>query len=253
MSVEGGHQLILSLETATRGGSIALLRDELLLASRVGVEDTSHSSHLLESIGALLEEAGESLNDVDLFAVASGPGSFTGLRIGLATAKSFSATLNRPCIGVQTLHAVAFGAGESECTLALLPAGRGEVFAQSLALSADGELTPLDQPQHIQPSRLLERLGQKRRLKIAGEGAHIYAEMIRAHAEFLDLSFTSSNATEQQSEVGWTLVLKPEPLAVSVGKLALARARAGENSTPWEVRAIYVRPSDAEIKERCQE
>ena len=111
-----------------------------LLSSRTGDATRSHSNDLLEHIAGALEEAGRTLQDVDLFAVATGPGSFTGLRIGLATVKSFSSTLARPIVGVPTLEAVARAGGPSKMTVALLPAGRGEVFAQSFRVEEGSEV-----------------------------------------------------------------------------------------------------------------
>src|ERR1700704_5091138 len=95
--------LILSLETATMGGSVFLGRGNLELATRAGDPRVSQSFSLLSDISDILQEAPASLHEVDLFACASGPGSFTGLRIGLATVKALAASLNRPCVGIPTL------------------------------------------------------------------------------------------------------------------------------------------------------
>src|SRR5689334_7391909 len=92
--------LILSIETATRAGSLAITRGESVLVVRQGDASISHSTNLLEQISDALLEAGHLLREVDVLAVASGPGSFTGLRIGLATVKSFAATLGKPCLGI---------------------------------------------------------------------------------------------------------------------------------------------------------
>jgi tRNA threonylcarbamoyladenosine biosynthesis protein TsaB len=131
--------LILSLETATLGGSVFLGRGSVQLAARIGNPQVSQSSSLLQDISDSLEEANVPLQDVDLFACASGPGSFTGLRIGIATLKALAASLKRPCIGIPTLQAVAQAAGYSSATIAVLPAGRGEVFAQMFSVS-DNEI-----------------------------------------------------------------------------------------------------------------
>jgi tRNA threonylcarbamoyladenosine biosynthesis protein TsaB len=247
--------LILSLETATRAGSIALMRGEALLASRAGDAQISHSTNLLENIKAVLDEAGQTLHEIDIFAVAIGPGSFTGLRIGLATVKSFAATLVRPCIGIQTLHAVAHAAGESRCTIAILPAGRGEVYAQRLAVSSTGDVRPLRAPTNKTPLSLLDSAVTLRNLKWAGEGAHIFAEEIKARAlsEGIAFQMTDSQALTSNDEEQWTLVSNSEVLAVNVATLALSPVRAGDITLPQDLQAIYVRPSDAELNQRCQE
>src|ERR1051326_6657944 len=90
--------LILAIETATRAGGVALARGEEVLVSITGDAAVSHSTNLIEMIDGVLRDAGVTLAQVDLFAVAQGPGSFTGLRIGLATVKAFAAHLHREVV-----------------------------------------------------------------------------------------------------------------------------------------------------------
>jgi len=115
--------MILAIETATRAGSVAIARGENILASRLGDASSSHSQDLIENIDAALKEAGVELSTIDLLAAAIGPGSFTGIRIGLATAKSLAVSLDRRCVGVSTLAAVSHAAGVGVPIVALLPAG----------------------------------------------------------------------------------------------------------------------------------
>ena len=136
-------------------GSVWLGRGTAQLATRVGDPKVSQSASLLQDISDCLDEAGVKLAEVDLFACASGPGSFTGLRIGIATLKALAASLARPCVGIPTLHAVAHAAGPSRATVALLPAGRGEVFAQMFSVSEGGIVTELDSAAHLSPQRLV--------------------------------------------------------------------------------------------------
>ena len=244
--------LILSIETATRAGSIAISRGETLLAVLAGDSSLSQSTHLLQQVRDTLDEAGVTLDDVDIFAASVGPGSFTGLRIGLATVKSFAATLGRLCVGVPTLYAVAHAAGESKRTLAMLPAGRGEVFAQLLAVEQSGVVHPLDTPIHITPRKLLEKVRSEKNLKWAGEGAHLQVEAINAKASveeilFRDESQNAHNAANGEQQ--WLLARSQEVLATDIGKLALLSFLSGEVMPPERLQAIYVRPSDAELKE----
>lgn len=242
--------LILSLETATRAGSIAISRGETLLAARTGDTSTSHSAHLLDHVRNVLEESGVTLKDVDVFAASIGPGSFTGLRIGLATVKSFAATMRRSCVGVPTLYAIAHAAGESRRTLALLPAGRGEVFAQLLAVERSGDVQPLNSPTHIAPDKLLEKVKTETSLKWVGEGARMHAEAIKAQALAQGILFydeTQEVPVETSREPHWIIASSQDTLAVDVCQLALLRVRSGEVVSPEQLRAIYVRPSDAEL------
>lgn len=245
--------LILSIETATRAGSVAVALGETLLSRRRGDAAISHSSLLLDYVKEALAEAGVRLNEIEFFAAATGPGSFTGLRIGLATVKSFAATMARSCVGIQTLHAVAHAAGESERTLALLPAGRGEVYAQLLKVGLGEDVSPLNSPAHLTPPELLERVRTEPRLLWAGDGAHLHLEAIRAQAlaEGIPLlTLAQNDPVEMDSLRRWILAPAQSLLAASVARLALVRIRASETETPEQLRAIYVRLSDAELNER---
>src|SRR5437016_5910882 len=169
--------LILAIETATRAGSVALSRGTEILSSAEGNAAESHSLSLLETVENILQQVGVELSDIDLFAAACGPGSFTGLRIGLATTKAFAVCTGRKCVGISTLAAIAHAAGESEKTVALLPAGRGELFAQLFAVSAAG-VQPLDSPAHLAPVAVIRRYSELTRVIWAGEGAHLYADAL---------------------------------------------------------------------------
>ena len=221
--------LILSVETATLSGSVALSRGEHILAAFAGDSGVSHSNTLLKDIDKLLHEAQVDLPQIDLFAVANGPGSFTGLRIGIATIKGLAATLERPCAGIPTLEAVALAAGESPHLVALLPAGRGEVFAQLFSVTKDGFVTSLDEATHISPQRLIEKYGSLENVLWCGDGAMANKELI-----------------ERESR---GRIAPPTPvLATQIASLALARFREKQLERPDALQAIYVRPSDAELK-----
>jgi tRNA threonylcarbamoyladenosine biosynthesis protein TsaB len=246
--------LILSIETATRAGSIAVSRGDTLLSIRRGDATRSHSTDLLELIRGALDEAACRIHDVELFAVALGPGSFTGLRIGVATAKSLASTLERPVVGVPTLQAIALAAGGgSSRVVALLPAGRGELFAQSFKVEAEFSVIPLDEPAHVAPKALLEKFRGLRSVRWAGDGAGAQREKIEALALEEGIPFIEeSEDKEGDTGEGWVLSASPENLAKYVGLLALERQRRGKTSAPEELQAIYVRPSDAELKEKCR-
>jgi tRNA threonylcarbamoyladenosine biosynthesis protein TsaB len=231
--------LILAIETSTRAGSVSLARGREVLSAVLGDGLSSHSTDLIDNVERVLREGNASLFDVDLFAVTVGPGSFTGLRIGLATVKAFAVCVQKPCAAVSTLAAIAHAAGDSATTVSILPAGRGEVYAQSF--SVRGEIVQaLDGAAHLKPAEIVERYGKLRTIKLAGEGAHQHFETFRQRAE-------KESADEIMS---WTLAPQPERLADSVAALALSAYRDGETSDASELRANYVRASDAEINEQ---
>jgi tRNA threonylcarbamoyladenosine biosynthesis protein TsaB len=244
---------MLSIETATRAGSISVSRSRTLLSSRTGDPARSHSTDLLDLIREALAESGRSIRDVELFAVALGPGSFTGLRIGIATAKSLASTLERKVVGVPTLHAIALSAGACERVVALLPAGRGELFAQSFHVEEPDRVTPLDEATHIALASLLEKFRGLPQVRWAGEGAHAQREKIREAASQEGIAFIEEGVEyESGSVTGWTLAALPENLAAYVGLLAVEKEGRGEASAPEDIQAIYVRASDAELKDKCR-
>jgi len=220
---------ILSVETATLAGSVALSRGDKIVAAFAGDSGVSHSNTLLNDIDRLLSEAQVDLSEIDLFAVASGPGSFTGLRIGIATIKGLAATLERPCAGVPTLQAIALAAGPAPRSVALLPAGRGEVFAQLFSVTEDGLVTELDQATHISPQRLLEKYGVLESVRWCGEGA-------------------IANKALFEGDERWQIAPPVAALATHVASLALRKFREQQLQHPDALQAIYVRPSDAELK-----
>lgn len=245
MSINNDEPLILALETATRAGSVSLALGDHILASVAGNASSSHSSDLIENIEKVLRDAGRELSEVDVFAAAVGPGSFTGLRIGLATAKSLAMSMNRQCAGVSTLAAVAAAAGESDRVVALLPAGRGEVFAQMFAVR-NGSVDSLDSATHIAPQCVAMRYGEFQRLLWAGEGAHLQIEMLRSEARAREIIFQSEAATPQAR--GWAIALPQDKVADAVAKLALQEWRDKKLVRPEDLQANYLRASDAEIK-----
>jgi tRNA threonylcarbamoyladenosine biosynthesis protein TsaB len=246
--------LILSLETATPGGSVFVGQGTLELATRTGDPQVSHSNSLLRDISNCLDEAGVSLQDLDLFACASGPGSFTGLRIGIATLKALAVTLRRPCAGIPTLEAVAYAAGSSRATVALLPAGRGEVFAQMFSVSKAGIVTEMDSAAHLSPQKLVNKYGTIGDLTWAGSGAYLQRKLFQDYADQQGIVFTEdkSGAQATNRQRGWILALPESNLAASVAALALQKFERGEAESPQSLSAVYVRPSDAELKGQCR-
>jgi tRNA threonylcarbamoyladenosine biosynthesis protein TsaB len=104
------YMLVLALDTTTRRGSAALLRDGALLDCEAGDAARTYGERLPADLIRLLERHALSVRDIDLFAVAAGPGSFTGLRIGIATMQGLALAGNRLMVGVSTLDALARGA-----------------------------------------------------------------------------------------------------------------------------------------------
>src|SRR5262245_58362113 len=192
--------VILSVETATLSGSVSVSRGESILAQLSGEAQVSHSNTLLADINRILKQTGLRLDEVDVFAVATGPGSFTGLRIGIATVKALSTTLERSCAGIPTLDAIAHAGGASVRLVALLPAGRREVFAQLFSVLPDGTVTPLDEPAHITPEAMINKYGDLVGICWAGPGAALYRDKIVARAQQREFVVSEEQTGEKDAK-----------------------------------------------------
>lgn len=221
--------VILSLDTTTRTGSCALLRDDRLLREHPGDPSRDLAERLPGDLAALLEGEGFALSAIDAFAVATGPGSFTGLRVGIATMQGLAMAAARPLIGVSAFDALAaltkgqHVAGSSVATW--IDAWRGEVFA-----ALYGEGGEPDAPVVAHPDTLLDRLEGKPVL-FTGDGAALYEERIRARL---------------RDAARLTTPVAPL-LAGAVARLARDAYTAGQRPLPHAIRPIYVRRSDAEL------
>lgn len=244
--------ITLGIDTATEKRSVAVVRGETLLSLRSGDLREGGAANVLADIVRALEDASVGLEEVGLFAASCGPGSFTGLRAGLATLKGLALVLGRPAVGVPTLHAIARASGARGSLLALIPAGRGELFAQFLRVRETCEVEEEDEPRHISPTRLAETVSASGAgLKLAGSGAYKFLEAIGGQDAAKGLSLAvNSVAPDETWEEARALSTRAEALAPSVAWLARSRYLRGEVGGAEGLRAIYVRPSDAELKER---
>ncbi len=133
---------VLGIETASRRGSVALVEDDRVLASATHSELNAHAERLLPLLERVLAEAGLGRQDIGRIAVGVGPGSFTGLRVGIAFGQGLALGLGVPVVGVGSLAAMA-AAGRGALRLALLDARRGEVFAAAYDATGRELLAPL--------------------------------------------------------------------------------------------------------------
>jgi tRNA threonylcarbamoyladenosine biosynthesis protein TsaB len=249
-TIEEGGLLALGVDTSTEKRSVALVRGGRLLAEGGSELREGGSASLLSDVERALASASLKLGDVGLFAAAVGPGSFTGLRSGLATVKGLALVLAKPVVGVPTLHAIAYGARPAERVVALIPAGRGEVFAQLLGVDERGRVTEHEPPAHMPPALLVERVARLGAgVKWAGGGAFKFEELIRRGAEAAGLEFAAAPDAAPADGV-WQLARAEEALARSVVEIALAVGGGGVGTSAGDLSAIYVRPSDAELKEQ---
>jgi tRNA threonylcarbamoyladenosine biosynthesis protein TsaB len=206
--------LILSIDTTHEYGSIALTRGETLI-EEVALHSPDGFAHVLfQEIDALLRRHGCALSDVGCFASAIGPGSFTGVRVGITCVKGLAEGTGRPVVGVSNLQALAaFGSCPQRAPV--LDARRGEIYGA--VYSADGAL-------------IQDEVVAKLPVWLAGMPAGV---------EFISTDFAELN--------GVPVIQAPRALAAVIGRIAYRRFTGGEAMDPARLDANYVRRSDAEL------
>ncbi|HEX6244097.1 MAG TPA: tRNA (adenosine(37)-N6)-threonylcarbamoyltransferase complex dimerization subunit type 1 TsaB [Polyangiales bacterium] len=172
------------MDTSTFVGTVGVLRDGELLAEWSASVRASHGETLLPHVARVLELAQLSMAEIDALAVGIGPGSFTGVRIGVATAKGLALAQGVPLVGVTSLRVLARGLlGEAGLRVVLVDAYKGEVYAAAYALADSGALEERVAPFHAPPLETAQRLlaaAPEGPLWLAGNGLARYPELLPA-------------------------------------------------------------------------
>lgn len=229
--------LILAFETSAKAASVALLRDGELLGEYFQHSGQTHSRTLTKMAEDLLRNCDLTPRDVDAVACAAGPGSFTGVRIGVAAAKGFAWAGEKPCYGISTLEAMARNVAVSDGVIcAVMDARRSQVYTASF-LVENGVMTRLMDDSAISLEELAQFLSSVEKPKIlVGDGAVLcYNEL---------------------SKRGITVRLMPEHLrmqrAAGTALLAWEKHLAGEQPSGAELMPNYLRLSQAERERQKQ-
>ena len=173
--------LILAFESSARPASVALLRDGQLLSQYSQCSQLTHSRTLLPMAEDMLKNAELTLDDVDLFAVAHGPGSFTGIRIGVSTVKGLAWASDKPCVGVSTLEAMAWhGLAAGGLICPVMDARRSQVY-NALFEIRDGKPARLTEDRPISLEELAAELASfDWPVFLVGDGAELTAKALAA-------------------------------------------------------------------------
>jgi tRNA threonylcarbamoyladenosine biosynthesis protein TsaB len=222
---------ILAIDTSSRVGSIAIVDGSVLKAQQILNISATHNQRLLPGIERILSDSGLLLDDLDAFAVCIGPGSFTGLRIGLSIVKGLAWTKSKPLAAVPTLDALA--ANVSLVPLPICPvmdARKGEIYT-AFYRQSDGPMPQRTTPyMALKPTDLLELITEK--TVLVGDGLLRYGDLLA-------------------KKLGDYLVCAPPHLNVihasSVAWLAWQKLRLGKHEEVASCTPLYVRPSEAEL------
>lgn len=221
---------VLALNTATQSCSVAIVDDHSVLAEEICVSGQTHTVHVIDMLQRVLDVSGLFLADMDGIAVGRGPGSFTGLRIGISTVKALAVAAGKPIAGVSNLDALALQAAVSENLICpLMDARKGEVYFSRYCY----ENEDLHQIAPVRVSSLEAALADIHTgCVFIGEAARIYRKEIRA-------------------TVGPCAVFA-EPVqntirAATIGRLGMNRFKRGQTDDIVTLVPEYIRQSDAEL------
>jgi tRNA threonylcarbamoyladenosine biosynthesis protein TsaB len=224
--------LLLAIDTSGKHGSIALARagersaddNDVEVIETVPLAGGTFSAQLVPQIAALLSSRGVTRHDIGAFVVASGPGSFTGLRIGLAAIKALAEVLGKPIAAVSLLEVCVFMSGAQGKVMAALDAGRSDVYAGEYEIPIAAGQVPRE--------HLLSR-----------------SEFL-AQARGWTVVTPDSVLAEVAAAAGSSVATLPPISAAAVARLGWRKIHSGETVRPEQLEANYIRRTDAEMLER---
>lgn len=224
--------LILGIDCSSKQSSVCIVKDGKTIYTAVQATNTTHSQNLLPMVDAALKICSASVKDVDLYAVTVGPGSFTGIRIGLAVVKGMAAARNTPCIGVSSLKALAASVSFPGIVVPAFDARRNQVYACAM----DGDETVLEE--FCRDVHTLNRLVKtsEKDIFFVGDGRplcyNIYGDFACVKKSGADMPCIAAGAC----------------------RLAAARYERGKAGTHFELTPSYLRLSQAEreLKEKTE-
>ena len=216
-------------------GSVAVRKDARLLVVRRHLSNEDYSSWLLPAVGEAVAEAEIRMEEVDLLAVATGPGSFTGVRVGLTTVKAWAEVFGKRVVGVSRLEAIARCATcGASWIAACYDAQRGQMFAALYRGSGSSR--------EVVETEMVIEAGEFLRL-VTGQAGNEATGWASLDPELI----TGLAGWEDRVEVGDSMQRLEGDLAEKIGEIAEERAGKGQFTDPLELDANYVRRSDAEI------
>jgi len=223
----------LCIDTSGPSLTLALWHQGHLLAAQTEAAEKRHSDMITEVLGTLLNKTGLKTNDIEVIAVVNGPGSFSGLRVGLAFAKGMSLGLGCRLLALNALEALAFSAGAGAGLLSpVIDAKKSQIYAALYELSPD-DFRTLKEPMAVAPADWMQSLPEGARL--LGSGVDICRALL-----------SPRNPSQ------YVLEGLQAPTPVGLLRLAERKYRAGPFTSPEELEALYLRPADAVLKAKVR-
>lgn len=225
---------ILAIECSATACSAAVLEDEKIVASGYVNVKLTHSQTLMPMVENILKSAMMNIADIEGFAVSAGPGSFTGIRIGISAIKGLAAPQKKPCVAVSTLHSMALNYRDSDCVVCAVMDARCNQVYNALFDVEGGKVTRLCEDRALMCDELAENLknmsqNNSKRVIIIGDGAELFYSYVK------ELPNVTIAVPERRCQN-----------AVSVGLVALEEFENGNHQTPEELLPVYLRLPQAE-------
>lgn len=222
---------VLAVDTSSVVATCAVLDEEKIIGEYSLNQKLSHSEKLSPMIKELMDSLKLKIKDIDIFASAIGPGSFTGLRIGIATINSFAHVVDKPVIGVSTLEALAFNLPNNDIVVPMMDARRDRVYT-GIYKWINGELCNIMEPKVMKVRELINVINNNYdKVSVNGDGTLKYKKVLEDNLKdrifFAPRGFNNCRAT-------------------SVGELAILKYNAGEVDNYFTLTPEYLRESQAQ-------
>lgn len=226
---------ILGIDTSTKIATIAVIDEEKVLGEYTLNQEMSHSENLIPMIKELLNNLYIKIEDIDLYGVAIGPGSFTGLRIGVAAVKSLAHLFNKPIVGVSTLQGMAYNLPHNKVVIPMIDARRDRVYTGVYSWE-NGILKTIKADDVLEMEVLLDELKEYDTIAVNGDGSILYKDRLINNLKDIKFSTKGQNICK----------------ATSICELALLKYNNGEVDDFYTLAPDYLRETQAqrELNER---
>lgn len=220
---------ILAVDTSANTATVAVLRDDKLLAEEIVNHKKTHSETLMPMIDLALKRCDMDISDIDLFAVANGPGSFTGLRIGVSTIKGIAHGLSKPVVEVSTLEGMAHNVFMADAIISpIMDARRSQVY-NGVYQWEDGVLVELTPPRALSIEECIKDLLEyNKKVIFLGDGVPVHKEYIKSVMNDAAV-FAPASCNDQRAS-----------------SLACVAITKKDKKTAYEVKPVYLRKPQAE-------
>ncbi|MBR4261155.1 MAG: tRNA (adenosine(37)-N6)-threonylcarbamoyltransferase complex dimerization subunit type 1 TsaB [Clostridia bacterium] len=222
---------ILAIDTSSNICSVSILEDKNIIIEKHNDDEKTHSQKLMPLIDEMFKEVNLTLDDIDLLACSQGPGSFTGIRIGISTVKAFADVKNIPIIGVTSLESLAYNISNNGLIATLIDAKHDNVYFALYKLD-NGIYTQIIEPISDSISNAMQALkAYSTPITFVGDGAIAHKDLLIN--EFSDCILASDEENAQTS--------------ISIGKAAFDKYTVSDYQPSYTLSPIYLKKSQAEI------